>query len=113
MSTTVTDDGTLCLDDVVYRPGSSANGYHITINCENQLKTITGSSIGRWCTESFNKSTVCTIYLYDIVNKTLVSSIPAKIISDIYINVTVMATTSLSTPSPPTRKCLCNILYLS
>ena len=110
MSVTVTDDGTLCLDDVIYRPGSMANGYHIIINCENQPKNITNSSIGRWCTKPFNISTVCTVYLYDIVNKTLGSSVPAKIISDIYINVTVspssVETTSISTLLPPTRTCL-------
>lgn len=117
MSVTVTDDGTLCLDDVIYRPGSTANGYHIIINCENQPKNITNSSVGRWCTKPFYISTVCTVYLYDIVNKTLGSSDPAKIISDIYINVTIspssIETTSISTPFPPTRMCLCNACIYS
>ena len=95
---------------MVYRPGSTANSYHFIIDCENQSKNITNSSQEKWCTQPFNESTVCTVYFYDVVSEELKCSTPAKILRDIYINVTIktsqVVTISSSVPSvfPPNVK---------
>ena len=78
----------LCLN-VVYRLGSTANSYHFVIDCENQQKNFTNSSNETWCTQPFNESTVCTVYFYDVVSEELKCSAPAKVLRNIYINVTI------------------------
>ena len=74
---------------MVYRPGSTANSYHFVIDCKNQPKNITNSSNETWCSQPFNESTVCTVYLYDVVSEELKCLAPAKVLRDIYINVTI------------------------